>query len=275
MAAALTQEQLLDVIRIVFGQYRRRLANVSALAGIPEPLDQAPRSASFQAEQHVLIGCALDAMAGDWATVVRPDLSGPGQASGNRMQEFLATHANSTGIFNKVAAPMLVDQLVKDGEHDAAHVLREVVHDRRTGIVRFADEDPDYAVISVDPRITALRINATKPNKLKRELPLRRYRFGEVLYADHRCGWAHNFRPSQRLAPSDVNDMMGWGEYDRRVRYQNISSLRGEGEAVQWVKLRRPVFSVRWLLDIYNEALHSFEQQCITEQRDLHPLFRD
>ena len=84
MAAALTQEQLLDVIRIVFGQYRRRLANVSALAGIPEPLDQAPRSGSFQAEQHVLIGCALDAMAGDWATVVRPDLIGPKQSSGNR-----------------------------------------------------------------------------------------------------------------------------------------------------------------------------------------------
>ena len=84
---------------------------------------------------------------------------------------------------------MLVDQLLKDGERDAARVLREVVHDRRTGIVRFADEDPDYAVISVDPRITSLRISAPNPNGPKRDLPLHRYRFGEVLYGDHRCGW--------------------------------------------------------------------------------------
>ena len=97
-----------------------------------------------------------------------------------------------------------------------------------------------------------------------------------MLYADYRCGWAHNLRSSGRLAPGDANAMLGWDDLDDRVRYQNVSVVRHrkDGSGLVLVPLRRPIFPLPWLFTIYSQALTSFEQQCLAERKDVSVLLR-
>lgn len=263
-----SDETFNDNLRMVFGWYRRRLANARALANVPAPEAKDARAASYVPEQHVLIGCALDAIAIDWAHVYRQDLTQDGASSANRFSEFLYAHANASGIFSRVAAPMLVDWLKAEGEAQVADKFAYVVGDVRSGIVRNADEDPLFSKLENDPSVTALQLPPSKPNGKPRSLPLRSYRFGEVLYREYRCWWAHNFRGSPKLASSDTNQWMGWRDQDRTVRYQNYSQLREESGAVHQISMRRPVFSMEWLFGIYEQAVDSFEKQCRADRKD-------
>jgi len=257
-----------DGIACFFRWYRRRHANVSALS-VVQPEGQDRRPGIFLPEQHVLIGSALDAMATDWARVFRPELNTDGAPAGNRMSEFLRANANKTGIFDKVAAPMLADHLQAEGEDQAATVVRKVTGDRRNGIVRFAEEDPAYGWMTAHAEIVALDLNnRLRPRRPRRALD--RFRYGEVIYADYRCHWSHNLRGSERLAASNHNEMMGCAEeMDHRVRYENVSIMNAQRTG--WTPLRRPVFSLRWLLAIYQEAIDSFERQCVEQRRDPMP----
>lgn len=262
-------------IERLFGWYRRRYANAAALRDLKPP-DEG--TATFAPEQHVLIGAGLDAMATDWADVFRPELSSEGASAANRLHEFLEQHAEHEAIFQKVAAPMLADWLVDHEEAIAAAVVRRIAGDVRNGIVRYASEDPDFLAFSTHPEFARIDMRPAPGKQKRRPIPVRRFRFGEVLYRDYRCGWVHNLRGSERLAPSDANEGVTWTDYDSRVRYQNISELRRKpgGNDSEWdfVPRRRPVFSIPWLLARYAQAIASFEVQCVREQRDPIPHLR-
>jgi len=259
-------------IQAFFGWFRRRHANASALTTVPPPEHPTARAGSFVPEQHVLIGAGIEALANSWARLFRPNLLLRGRPAGARWSEFLVDNANSSGIFSRVSGPMLGDELEQRGAANEALVVRQLVRDtddHRGGMVRFADEDPDYATFATHPEVTALRLDPGRRY-------IERFRYGEVLYSEYRCYWAHSLSESDKLARSDFDELTGWDdESSVRVRYVNWGVRRGptppHGEARLLVKERRPLFTLKWLLRIYLEAIDTFERRCVAEESDPMP----
>jgi hypothetical protein len=279
-------------IQAFFGWFRRRHANVAALAQTVPPERANARAGSFVPDQHVLIGSGIEALANAWARLFRPDLDEVPPA-GRRWSAFLAENANASGIFNLVAAPLLADELQSDAEQatararlqgnpkaaaDAAEatkltmaavVVRRLARDtdgHRGGVVRFADEDPDYDVLVAHPDIVALQLGP-------KGRYLERFRYGEVLYSEHRCPWVHTLAASEKLAASDHDEYTGWNaESSVRVRYVNWGLRPSAIEPSRLVAAqRRPLFTVQWLLGIYGSCIDCFERRCVDEHRNPMP----
>jgi hypothetical protein len=256
-------------IESYFGWFRRRHANAVALTGVSPPEHPTARAGSFVPEQHVLIGAGIEALATGWARLLKPEgAEGP---AGVRWSEFLIENANSSGIFSRVSGPMLGDALEHAGAISAALLVRQLVLDtdeHRGGIVRFADEDPDYATFVARPEVVSLHL---PPKKRYVE----RFRFGEVLYSEYRCHWVHTLAGSDKIARSDFDTFTGQDdESSVRVRYVNWGvrpADEAHGRRRLLVKERRPLFTLKWLLDIYGEAIDTFERFCVTENRDPMP----
>lgn len=245
----MTPEELTFRIDRFFGWYSQRVANLQSLSGIepPEPHHHEP---TYEPEQHVLIGAGLDSLAKHWADAfpVSPKL----RSAGDRMQAFLAEMANSKGIWERVAAPMLRAEAVRRGHPAWAEAIGNAAGSQEThGSVRGYESDLPLLSLVADPRIRAARV----PVKL-----MARFQYGQVLYREYRCTWIHEFDTPEELAPH------GWD--DGPPRYQNLNILEGDAGAGSFRLKHRLVFSLRFLLDAYAEAVDSFKARCVADRAD-------
>jgi hypothetical protein len=253
-------DALLSYIRAFFRWFRCRLANASAISTLSSPSSEPFASTDFLPDQHVLIGSGIDALANAWADAFRPDLAKPGVAGARRWSTFLEENANESGIFGRVSAPLLAERLEEKNPPNAsaANVVRRVCRDEdHSGRVRFTEEDPAHASLIANDEIAALGIRSD----------IDRSRFGEILYREYRCQWAHRLYSSDRLAPSDYDlKISRWApEYDHRVRYNNVTVMGPDGSRRH---RRRLLFSLPWLLRVYEAAIDSFERRCLDERKD-------
>src|SRR5260370_27790505 len=103
------EDDLERYIRTFFRWFRCRLANVTAIATLAPASSEPFAFTDFLPDQHVLIGSGIDALAKTWAEVFRPDVTGP--PAGARWSAFLEDTTNESGVFAKVAAPLLAEEL--------------------------------------------------------------------------------------------------------------------------------------------------------------------
>jgi hypothetical protein len=254
------EDRVSFTIRNFFSWFRQRRANAEALPNHPPP--QIPNGRpSFVPDQHVLIGAGLDALATAWGETFAPDA----RRGGERWQRFLL-ETTGPSLFGRIAAPLLVDALVKDKLVDEAVVVRRVVRDERhSGTVRFpVESDPMFDDFMAHREIVPLKLDRRWERGSAMYGGVERFRFGEVLYKEYRCHWVHRMYASSALGPSDMDDRIGWADLRNRVRYHNISTIRGD----RLIPHRRPIFSIPWLLATYDAALDAFEARCLAEHRE-------
>ncbi len=230
-----------------------------------------------------VVGCALDVLSRHWAELFMPclvpvvmfDPNGQPRRkpngtvkktaapAGKRWQAFLEKHACGTKVFDKISGPMLADELVALGKPSEADAIRRLVRDtdnERYGEVRFFDQDPVFAPFTGDQAVVALGL---EPSLLER------FRFGELLYAEHRCAWVHSLRVGENIASLGDDDTNRFTDMLLRPRYENMG-LRPHKALPHHpiVEQRRPMFTLTWLLHVYAEAITSLEKDCVAAMVD-------
>jgi hypothetical protein len=238
-----TDKHRVERIHHFFHWYRQRYANVVALTALCPP-EVDGRKTSFVPEQYLMIGAHIDALAKHWAAAFKPSVKAYRHA--DRMQDFLQEHANSTGIFNKVCAPLLFDEAQRNHPRmvtELAQVIHMDVDVDRIDSVRTLEGDPDLSTLQRDPKLSDAGFQET----------VLKYRFGVVLYREIRNQWVHETVESRRVAHP---------EWDTVFRYQNMTRLEADGRRV---KSHPIVLPVAKLLQLYNEALISFEHECVEQ----------
>jgi hypothetical protein len=239
--AAPVDKHLPERIQNFFHWFRQRHANVVALStAIPPEFEG--RSTSFIPEQYLMIGAHVDALANHWATAFKPSVTKYSHA--DRMQDFLHEHANSTGVFGRVCAPLLLDEIRRNYPHFLGPFSRAVgMHHDPQGPepVRSLDDDPDLVTVQGHP---ALQDAALQKTVLK-------YRFGVVVYREIRNIWVHETVESMKVAHPLA---------DTVFRYQNMTTF---DEKMMPTRSQPLVLPIAKLLNVYAEALDSFERACV------------
>lgn len=234
-----------------FRWFRHRHENIKALnVASPPKVDDKPTS--FVPEQYVLIGSVLDAMANHWDASFRPN---PPKAPphADRLQDFLHTMANSTGIFDRVSGPLLRKAVQQQLPASYPAVEQAVGSFESTGAVRGWEHDLAYVTLLGNPSLAEPKLQ-----KLIRD-----HRFGALLYRLIRCQWVHELMESP-----DV----GHPSHDSRIRYENTHKL---SDTVGW-KLTHPlILPVDRLLEFEEEAINSFEHACVAQRIDPTPSHED
>jgi hypothetical protein len=224
-----------------FNYYSARLEAAKALA----------TTAKYTPEVHILIGAGLDALAKSWAeNIGHAYRAVPGP---ERWQAFMSAHANADGFMDHVAVPLLADDLAARKKYSEAEVVQRVGRDGRDAGVRFVDsDDPTYTAFVSKPEIAALAI----------EKDIQRFRFGAVLYVEHRCAWSHRMLESEKIRGTDP-----WGDaHASRVAYENYGVVeRGKELAVERLA---PIFTLGWLLARWSSAIESYRNECIARDAD-------
>lgn len=225
-----------------FRWFSGRLANAESLSGLHAADSASPQS--YEPEQHVLIGAGLDALAKYWASAFSPGLT----KASPRMQAFLVENANSTGIWGRVAAPMLRSNAAKRHQTDWVDAVSRAAGAGRS-ITRSYKDDPFRDDLLAHPDIA----NSGIPPEV-----VDRYLYGRLLYKEYRCAWVHDFEASDELSSPGGGAAV--------PRYQALTVFAGELENGQ--HRLRLVFPLSFLLSTYREAIASFEARCVRENTD-------
>jgi hypothetical protein len=165
------------------------------------------------------------------------------------MQDFLREHANSSGIFDKVCAPLLRVEVQRRYPHLLVALNRVAGNAEDHGQVRSLSDDPDLAALQADPVLGDVDFQRAAL----------RYRFGVVLYREIRNQWVHETIESRNV---------GHPTWDTTIRYMNHNVL---DENEQWRLTHPLILPIPRLLEIYAEALNSFETACTAQRIDPTP----
>lgn len=235
-------------IRHFFRYFRVRLANARTLGHVVDATASSGDVVNLVPEQHVLLAAGIDALANYWSSAFRPQVKNHGE----RLGELLVTHADAN-FWGRVSSPDLVRRARAEMRTSWATVLRDLVG-RHELDVRILDwrTDPTLAVLAADPRVVAAGIDVDW---------LRRSRYGEFVYREHRCCWLHEFNSSRRVGSEFP------GEESIDPHYQNVS-VGGPGVIAIEHRLTLP----RSLLaSTFERVIDSFEAECLAAGIDPAP----
>jgi hypothetical protein len=244
MSEPLSPEEVEERRKRFFRWFRHRHANAAALGSVPPPtVGSSPTS--FVPEQYLMIGAQLDALANHWNAAANQRKI---QSHQERFQAFVEQHANSTGIFNKVSAPLLRAEVHRKLPR-LTHVLDAVigVHPDEDFRARDWREDPDYAQLANDAKLADRALQ-----KL-----VQRHRFGVLIYLEVRNQWVHEMFESSRVARPYRSTEGIW--------YQNLTTYISPEKSRRSHPITLPVLR---LLDFLKEAIDSFERECIDKGID-------
>ncbi len=232
-------------IRHFFHWFRQRHANIVALSTIvPPAFEGAPTS--FLPEQLLLVGAEIDALANHWRAAL---VGGPPMKEKARFEMFVRTHANSTGIFDRVAAPLLRETVARVLPQHSNQLTQIVGAEEDEGTVRGWKDDPLYESLRTHPDLADPSLQDH----------IVRFRWGALIYEHIRNQWVHEAIESPDVAPP------GW---DTQIRYMNQTRGDENGRAV---KCHPVVLPLPRLLEFYEEAIGSFERACLEQQIDPTP----
>jgi hypothetical protein len=176
-------------------------------------------------DQHILVAACLDALAKYWASAFQQKFV----SHQHRMAEFLALHGGHPAL-QRVATP---------------YFERWVRHNRPTTSIGHWLPQPTALVVTweKDPTIDVLQ-QRLLPHSLPPDW-FQRWRYGGVIYKEHRCGWIHDAQAGD--APDTSFSSYSDTDTPHYAAFNNKRIL---------------VLTSSFLMKMLEHAIASFEETC-------------
>lgn len=228
-----------SAIRHFFGYFRKRVDVIETMTSADVE--------SLSPDQCVLIGTVIEALSSYWAKAYESALTAPGARAGRRWQRFLCTFGDAA-IFDRVCGPDLRRRAHEKNMSALVEAARKACKDDDLDdLVRTWRDEPSVSELLVHNEIVASGAS---------EEFLRKSTYGEVLYREFRCAWAHELREGDLSTRAFSSDK----RYDE-PHYENWIE-RGPFETT-----RIPVFPRVFLLGTLRRIIDGFEARCVTDDR--------
>jgi hypothetical protein len=235
-----------------FNFYRQRIMNADHIVNVPAPPGRPDVVPSYSAEQHVLIAAGLESLAYQWGVTSGKEFI---KNDRERFSSFLRLHGGHP-CFQRCSVPYLLERaegelLVVDPTQRAS-VSRKISALR--GYLGSASANHRVRTWTDDPNFPVVEADSAFPDKTW----LHGGRYGDILYKEYRCFWVHQFRGSPKVRP----------DYDSQApepRYENVTTIREDPDGKVPTTIANSVclvFSSRFLLDTYHNALERFRLEC-------------
>lgn len=233
-----------QAIRWYFDFFRTRHAVATGLAPQQRVADH-----ELSPDQHVLVGAGLDALSSRWGALRHP---GKQLLHQWRMAEFLEEHGGHP-CFSRVAGPYLVRHAArkKTAKRKATPSFsQDWVGASRAAVGKFPSRGQMY-LWSQDRLLSDVEARLRTANAGVPTDWASMFRYGGVLYKEHRCAWVHD------LNEGDLSD-------------RPMSSLTEPHYEARNGK-RVLVFEGSFLLGVYGHAINSFEAWCLRQGVSMFP----